>query len=317
MKRESNFGNNYSYLLGRVVRKPTPVLYNMIWQLNINDKTEKLVDQICERCKTHPDDVNWITNDKSPFYRLVLINYEESMVKAYRALIESTSFRVFDELDRLKLKMNILSKVLKYLIKKLIILKASDVMEVFHKYHLSLDMSREITSYLYGKKDQLNVLSNSFLRTCLQDNSHACHLIHDWISIDTEVISDNNVFTNIMIDSMNYCNKECCTLAILRNIHIPIELGTIDNTIRSLVYGFIGNGLRNKFICMNDYLMEMFLEILDVSIESSSEEIFATLRFNNSTILHSIAYNLRYNLRYPGDGCCNDKWLSLLSKIVD
>ena len=52
---------------------------------------------------------------------------------------------------------------------------------------------------------------------------------------------------------------------------------------------------------------------ISIAIPTGIEEMFATHRFNNSTILHNIAYNLRY----PGDGCCNEKRLSLLSKMLD
>ena len=96
-------------------------------------------------------------------------------------------------------------------------------------------------------------------------------------------------------------------------MQMPVELWTIEHTLRSLVYEFITNGLRNKCICMNDNLTKIFLEILDVLVQKSNEDIFVTNRFNNSTILHGIPCNLRC----PGDGCCNEKWLSILSKILD
>jgi hypothetical protein len=110
---DSNDGSYYNHWLRRKVRKPTPILYNMIEELvneykkvkeekdikvmeeiqeseNLpirkklrsydklyKDKKDKevLEDQICERCKTHPDDVNWIQayDDYmiTPFYLFV------------------------------------------------------------------------------------------------------------------------------------------------------------------------------------------------------------------------------------------------------
>lgn len=69
-KNKNDNSSSYNYLLGRVVRKPTPVLYNMIWQLNGTESMELVVHQICQRYRTHPVDVNWITHYKSPLLRI-------------------------------------------------------------------------------------------------------------------------------------------------------------------------------------------------------------------------------------------------------
>ena len=122
-------GEYYSHWLRRKVRKPTPVLYNMIQEIRYYDETKKvkeeiqeyenlpirkklrsydkiykdkevLEDQIFERCKTHPDDVNWIDpyHKVSPFNLFDLKRCDSMMLKAHDAIIKSDSFRVFDEL---------------------------------------------------------------------------------------------------------------------------------------------------------------------------------------------------------------------------
>ena len=92
---DSNDGSYYSHWLRRKVRKPTPILYNMIEDIRYETKKVKeeiqecenlpirkklrsydklykdkkvIEDQICERCKTHPDDVNW---DDPPISHIV------------------------------------------------------------------------------------------------------------------------------------------------------------------------------------------------------------------------------------------------------
>ena len=81
-------GSYYSHLLGRVVKKPTPVLYNMIKEIRNETKKveeELLEERICERCKTYPDDVNWVDpyHKVSPFFYLCASNEINSMILKY------------------------------------------------------------------------------------------------------------------------------------------------------------------------------------------------------------------------------------------
>ena len=149
-------GEYYSHWLRRIVRKPTPVLFNMITEIRneikeVMDKKYKklLEDRICERCKTHPDDVNWIQAYydimMTPFYLFVLNDYDTMMDKARDAMIESDSFRVFDEFHILHTQ-DLYIEVHQRLIKKFIVLKPNDVVKVFKKHDLSLDVATVIVS---------------------------------------------------------------------------------------------------------------------------------------------------------------------------
>ena len=330
----SNDGEYNSRLLRRKVRKPTPVLYNMIKKvidlkesenlpIRKKPKYEKLYkdkkyqrvleDQICERCKTHPDDVNWIDPyHHSPFWLCVSTGYYSMMDKAFDAMIESDSFRVFDELHILHREeefeyLNI--EVHEWFIKKLIVLKPNDVIKVFKKHDLSLDVATVIVSFLYGEKEQLaalNVITNE--RSLGDIKCPSTHLIDDWISVNQEVLSNKEIFGG-MIRWIFYCTKACCALMLLRNIKISIKVQPVPRNDLSLLQGCVSNCLKNKFICMSNDTVKLSLEILDLGLDRSSEE---ELFNNGNTILHAIACTLEL-----GEGCCKDKWLSFLSKIVD
>ena len=152
--------NNYSRVLldgvhivssASIRPAPTRVLYDMIQQIKYiknKCKGDELVDLICKRCKTHPEDVNWIDDKgRSPFHMydsLVVSNTSSKIwgrneVKVGRALVQADSFQVLEELKRLYREgsTHVTYKPARYFIKKLAPIKSSDLVEVFQKYHLS------------------------------------------------------------------------------------------------------------------------------------------------------------------------------------
>ena len=273
----------YSHLLRRVVRKPTPVLYDMIQRSRKEDI--KVMDElISERCKTHPDDVNWIEgNDYSP-----------------------------KNIMKLKKMTNIGHDIFNYLNNKLVVLKPTDVMDVLQEHDVNDGVAMEITSFLYSRQEQLAVLSNyNFWRTCFDEDYHACHLIDDWISIDSNMLRHHEVMGNVM-NSIDYCTKDCCALLVLHNAKILIELVTCRASSCYLLHAFIKKCLRNKCVCMNDDAMKVYLKILDITIEKYREKMYS-IDEDGDNIFHFLAYELEY----PDNGCCVEKWLSLLSKTID
>lgn len=103
------------------------------------------------------------------------------------------SFRIFDELDGF-LSLNMKDALnLHHLQTKLIRLKPNNAMEMFQKHLLSFDLAKEITSYLYGKKDQLNAIK-FLLRIWFHEKDFRWHLIDDWILLDIEVFLDRQIF---------------------------------------------------------------------------------------------------------------------------
>jgi len=300
-------GSYYSRLLRRKVRKPTPVLYNMIIQGIRYEYKEVTEDQICERCKTHPDDVNWFNayTHCSPFFLFVSTRYDTMMDKARNAMIESDSFRVFDELIRLDQK-RYCPKLFSRLLNKLIVLKPNYVVEMFVKHDLSLDVATVIVSYLYGEKEQLAALT-ALLKSSDNIKCPSFHLVDDWISLHPEVLSTETVCYD-MINAIESCTKTCCALILLRNVQISMELLPISTY--NLPFSFVFNCVGNTCICISDDLVKLSLEILDLVIDRSGEE---ELFGDGYTLLHDIAMRLKR----PSEGCCMDKWLSFLRKIVD
>ena len=282
-----------------------------------HDINEIIVNQICQRCKTHPDDVNWIEgNDcyESLFSCLLSIRngeHDSSVIKACTGLVESDSFRIFDEI-RYSYGSKDASLLLKNTIKKLIVLKPSDVMDMFQKYDMNDGVAKEISSFLYGKKEQSALLS----KFNFYNKYHACHLIDDWVSLDTQVLSDRRIVSSIMNkDTIGHCTKECCVLAVFRNYNMSLEILAVRASYCFFMDEFIIGSLSNKCVCMNDDLIKLFLQILDRTIEKNREYLFHTIYRGSggNTLLHRMAIYLKF----PGDGCCIDKWLSLLSKIIN
>ena len=317
----------YSCLLGRIVRQPSRVLYDMIKKLGSdndkrivdqmikklgNENDKRIVNQICSRCKTHPDDVNWVDDyNMSSFCEFTPMLFGDNAVKICKALTETDSFRVFDELDRMKKKNLIYKAPSKYLLAKLVPMKAIDIMEIFQKHNLSFDMAKVITSYLYGKKRQMDVL-HFILRSCFHDKHHACHLIDEWITLDTEVLSNEGLFF-IMIDSIQHCTKDCCALMFLRNVKKSFELARIESPKLYLLEGLIRHCLRNACICLNVDLVDLSIEILAIAIEKFGEKMLV-IDLRGRNILHNIARSLQYP---NSDEFTFEKWLSFLGKILD
>ena len=253
----------YSRSLRRTVKKPTPVLFNMIRDIRY-EYNEVLEYQICERCKTHPDDVNWIQAhdqyyQQTPFFILCVLNesYDIMMDKARDAMIESDSFRVVDEFHILHTQ-QLYIEVHQRLIKKLIVLKPNDVIKVFKNHDLSFDAATVIVSYLYGMKEQLAVL-NVLMGQSYNIECTSYHLIDDWISVDPKVLSNEEICLG-MVYSIEDCTKACCALILLRNIKISIELLPVRRNDRRIQICII-NCLKNKCICMSDDLVKLSLEI--------------------------------------------------------
>ena len=323
----SNDDEYYSHWLRRIVKKPTPVLYNMIRELlmigeieNHKDK-EVLEEQICERCKTHPDDVNWIEgNNVSPFFLFVINGYgsDSIMLKARDAIIESDSFRVFDELHILHREevfeyLNI--EVHQWFIKKLIVLKPNDVIKVFKNHDLSLDAATVIVSYLYGKEEQIAVL-NVIMKPSDNMKCPSYHLIGDWSLINPEVLYNKQICSD-MIYCIESCTKACCALIILRNVKISFEPLPISN--RYLLSLFVFKCLENKCICISDDLVKLSLEILDLGLDRFSEE---ELYYYSKALLQALfkVISITCHSTHPChqvDDFCKDKWVSYLRKIVD
>ena len=267
---------------------------------------EVLEEQICERCKTHPDDVNWFNayTHCSPFFLFVSTRYDTMMDKARNAMIESDSFRVFDELHILH-REELYIEVHQWLIKKLIVLKPNDVIKAIKNHDLSFDAATVIVSYLYGMKEQQAALT-FLLKSSDNIQCPTFHLIDDWISVDPEVLSNEEI-CSLMIVAIEYCTKSCCALILLRNIKISFELLPVSSY---KLNNCMTSCLENKCICMSDDLVKFSLEILDLVIDRSGEE---ELFGDGYTLLHDIAMRLKR----PSEGCCMDKWLSFLRKIVD
>ena len=274
------------------------------------EDNEVMEDQICKRCKTHPDDVNWIQayDDnyyESPFFLCVSTGYDYVIDKARDAIIESDSFRVFDELNMLH-RDGVCIEVDQWLIKKLKVLKPNDVIKNIKNHGLSFDVATVIVSFLYGEKEQLAVLT-VLIRSRDDIKCPSYHLIDDWISVNPEVIYNEQICSG-MICLIESCTKTCCALIILRNVKISFEPLPIRNRYLSF---FVVNCLKNKCIYMSDDLVKLSLEILDLGLDRYSEEDL--LFQDGNTILHAIADCLVF----PSEGCSNDKWLLFLRKVVD
>jgi hypothetical protein len=179
------------------------------------------------------------------------------MVKARDAIIESDTFRVFDELIRLH-QNRYCPKLFSRLLKKLIVLKPNDVVKVFKKHDLSLDVATVIVSYLYGEEEQLSAL-NFLMKKSTNIECPSFHLIDDWISVNPKALSNEEI-CSLMIDAIESWTKACCTLILLRNIKISIELLPVPRNDRRLQNCII-NCLNNKCIYMSDDLMKLSLEI--------------------------------------------------------
>ena len=96
-------------------------------------------------------------------------------------------------------------------------------MDMFQKYHVNDGIATDIASFLYGEKEQLAALSNYSSYEALFDREyHAFHLIDEWISIDTKVLSNQGII-QIIVYSIDYCTKDCCVLVVVRNANNSIE----------------------------------------------------------------------------------------------
>ena len=137
------------------------------------------------------------------------------------------------------------------------------------------------------------------------------HLIDDCISVDPEVLSNEEI-CSLMIDSKKAsesCMKACCAFILLRNVKLSIELLLNPSNDRYYLRDCMINCLAIQCIYMSEDLVKLSLEILDLAIDRYG----ICDDDDGDTILHGIAYCLNS----PSDGCCNDKWLSFLRKIVD
>ena len=199
-------------------------------------------------------------------------------------------------------------EVSQWLIKKFIVLKPNDVMKVIKNHDISFDVATVIVSFLYGKKEQLAAL-NIITKSSDNIKCPTFHLIDDWISVDPEVLSNEEICSG-MINSIYYYTKACCAHILLRNVKNSIELLPIPSNNRRLLQDCVRNCLKNNCIYMSNDLVKLSLEILDLLIDRCRGEEMLS---NGNTILHDIACNLNST----SEGYCKDKWLSFLSKLVN
>ena len=103
-----------------------------------------------------------------------------------------------------------------------------------------------IVSYLYGEKEQLVVLE-FFMGSlcCIKCPSfhQVFHLIDDWLSIDPEVLSNEEICSD-MINAIRYRTKTYCALILLRNIKISFELLPVPTNDRFFLPNYMSNCLK-------------------------------------------------------------------------
>ena len=363
MDKDKDADGYYSHLLKRMIRKPTSVLHDMIQEFlkGINNRAattgsssasfpfhqrfnsnvssnagidagtlldlQVVVNRICERCRTHPDDVNWRTDDNyshnSMFWSIASIRYFSRctisrqivishMCSILQAMISTDSFRIFDELYHPNMQIfdNLPDEIIRMIVPKIHILKSEHISN--NILCINKDISSVISSFLYGRKEQLAVLAKMDIGRALSSGKyHICLFIDGWLSIDPEVMKNPVVFNN-HTRLIDYCTRDCCALMVLRNITMTFEQIPTFVLDRDSLLWFIDSCIRNKCIYTSVDAIDLFMKILEVTIERNSENLFDITGVGVSPLLHNIAYSLNYT------GHDNiEEWLSFVKEIVN